>query len=500
MIVVDQLSQELLDRYADLYAGGFRRLLDHGRVYVNATHDYGATKTAPGHATLSTGVYPSRHGIIANEWYERSGDGWVEISNVGDSSARIVGHPDLPGVSPHRLMRSGFADWLRDAEPRSIVASVSPKDRSAVLPAAHVRGHVFWFEPTIGRFVTSQFYADDTPEWLDGFHREELRAFTDDTVWASTVPEAARGRSSPDTAAHEGDGTHTFFPHRFSAEGRPGSEAGDNAAFWDWFEETPMLDDLTLRLAEMMVEELDLGDDEVPDFLNVSLSATDRVGHDYGPRSREQLDNLLRLDRELGEFFEFLDRTVGEGDWLVALSSDHGSAVPPEDLWLEGDTTSRRWTPEEEAALDSIRARADRLGADTTGLERTVAALESLGFVEDVWTVKELLETPPADSFAVLMSRSVYPGRVHEDFGREGVEVLFDAGWLEGLRGTEHGTPRWYDRHVPIVFLGPGIAAGRDSTRASTTDFAPTLAALLGLPVPEGVDGAPLAGALPRNR
>jgi arylsulfatase A-like enzyme len=500
MIVVDQLGQELLDRYADLYRGGFRRLLDDGRVYVNATHDYGATKTAPGHATLATGVYPSRHGIVGNEWFERSGAGWVEVSNVGDSSAPILGHPGLPGVSPHRLMRPGFADWLREAEPGAVVASVSAKDRSAVLPAGRGRAHVWWFEPTLGRFVTSTFYRSEPPDWVDRFHRDVLLAFADDTVWTGTVPEDARDRSSPDTSSYEHDGTHTFFPHRFRAEAPASAKPGDTAAFWDWFKDSPMLDDLTLEFAEAMVSAAGLGRDEVPDFLNVSLSATDRVGHDFGPYSREQLDNLLRLDRELGEFFDFLDETVGEDDWVAALSADHGAAVAPEDLAAAGLTTSRRWTPGEAAALDSIRARADRLTADAATPGRTVAALESLDFVEDAWTIEELLENPPADSFAVLMSRSVYPRRANKDFGRQGVEVLFDPGWMDRLRGSEHGTPHWYDRHVPMVFLGPGIPAGRDSTRASTTDFAPTLAALLGLPVPDGLDGAPLEGVLQRKR
>src|SRR5688572_17677396 len=160
MLVVDQLSQELLDRYDDVFTRGFRRVIDGGRWYVNATHDHAGTVTAAGHATLSTGTYPSRHGIVANEWFENVDGEWIEISNVGDSTVQIVGHPELEGVSPHSLERSGLADWIVAAEPDAKIVSVSPKDRGAVLPAAHAKGQVWWFESSVGRFVTSTYYRD----------------------------------------------------------------------------------------------------------------------------------------------------------------------------------------------------------------------------------------------------------------------------------------------------------------------------------------------------
>jgi predicted AlkP superfamily pyrophosphatase or phosphodiesterase len=485
MIVVDQFREPYLERYGALFTGGFRRLLDQGRLYTRATHDHAVTETAVGHATLSTGAYPMHHGIVANEWTERTPTGLVEVSNVGDSTAHIVDYPAFAGVSPHHLMRSGLADWIVAANSASQVASVSAKDRGAILPAAHAKGQVYWFDPRAARFVTSTYYRDRYPAWANDFTTRVLSRYMRDSVWASRIPAAALALASADTVPWEGDGVHTGFPHRFDADGRPGR-------FWDWFAGTPMLDAATLDYASTMVTSLGLGRDDAPDFLNVSLSQTDRIGHAYGPLSREELDNLLRLDRELGEFFAFLDRTVGTGRWVVGLSADHGSLVAPETPW-PGERPGRRATPAEKSALKAIRDSVASMKDDAEAPARAAATLRSLPFVAGVYTHAQLMNGSPADSFAVLERRALYPRRFAADFSPYGIEVRYAEGWTTNVRGTSHGTPYWYDRHVPLLFMGPGIAAGRDSTRAATVDFAPTLARVVGVPVPSDVDGHPLA-------
>jgi hypothetical protein len=490
ILVVDQFREPYLERYGDLFTGGFRRLLDQGRLYTRATHDHAVTETAVGHATLATGVYPMRHGIVANEWSERTPKGLVEVSNVGDSTVHIVDNPTLAGVSPHYLMRSGLADWLLAANPRSQVASVSAKDRGAVLPATHAKGQVYWFEPRASRFVTSTYYQERYPAWADDFTARVLRGYERDSVWASQIPAAALGRASADTVQWEGDGVHTGFPHRFADEGRPDQ-------FWSWFASTPMLDAATLDYARTMVTSLGLGRDEAPDFLNVSLSQTDRIGHAYGPLSREALDNLLRLDRELGEFFTFLDRTVGAGRWVVGLSADHGSLVPPETPW-PGEPTSRRGTDAEKAALRALRDTVASMENNAGTPAWTAAALRRLPFVAEAYTHTQLTSGAPADSFAVLERRMLYPGRFAAEFSPFGVEVRYAEGWTTYVRGTGHGSPYWYDRHVPLLFMGAGVPAGRDTTRAATVDFAPTLARLLGVPVTGAVDGRALIGVAAR--
>lgn len=492
MLVVDQLRPTLLHRYDDLYTGGLRRLLDHGRFYTRASHDFGVTVTAPGHATLATGVHPSRHGIVANEWMEKTPAGWVTVSNVGDTTVRIVGAPALRGVSPHYVMRSGIAEWMVAANAASRVASVSGKDRGAVQPASRLRGaHAYWFSAPAGRFVTSTWYRTSYPAWVEEFHARVMPRYAADSVWETVVPHAARARTVPDTVPYEADGRHTFFPHRFTDEGRPG-------AFWAWWEETAMVDEAVLDFARTMVTSLELGADDAPDFLNVSLSQTDRIGHAYGQLSREVLDNLLRVDRELASFFDFLDATVGRDAWVLGMSADHGALIPPENLPYEGDTMAgRRPARAERATMDSIHAAAARRANDPATPRMVLAALKRLPVVADAWLAEDLMRAPPpADSFAVLMSRSLYRGREGTDFGREGVVVRYVEGYTTRARGSGHGSPYWYDRHVPMLFMGAGIPAGRDPTRVSTNDFAPTLARLLRISFPGDLDGRPLAAVV----
>ena len=491
MVVVDQLRPSYFDRYGDLFTGGFRRLIDQGRAYVRASHDHAVTETAAGHASLATGVHPMRHGIVANEWSEHTPAGWIDVSNVGDSTVKIVGDSTQRGVSPHALVRAGLADWLTAADPRSQVASVSGKDRGAVLPAAHVKGQVYWFSSGAGRFVTSTYYRERYPDWAEEFTTRVQSRYLRDSVWANQAPAAALARTTADSAPYEGDGTHTAFPHRFADGGRPGR-------FWDWLAGTPMLDGLTLEFAEHMVRSLDLGRDDAPDFLNVSLSQTDRIGHTYGPLSREQLDNLLRLDRSLGAFFTYLDGTVGAGRWVVALSADHGALSAPETLPQPGEpAVGRRATAADRAALDRILSD-EQMTSSAPSPANVAAALKRLPIVADAYTHEQLLRGAPADSFAVLARRSLYPGRAASEASKRGVEVRFVEGFLFGARGTSHGTTYWYDRHVPMIFMGAGIGAGRDSTRAATVDLAPTLARLLRVQAPGDLDGRALVGVVGR--
>lgn len=481
LLVVDQLRADLLTRYDDLFTGGFRRLLDNGYQYVNASHAHSATETAVGHASLSTGTHPNQHGVVGNAWYERSGDAWVVVPNIFDSTVKIVGNPSAAGVSPVHLERPGLADWIVGADRRSIVASVSGKDRGAVHPAGQARGYVYWFNAPAGRYVTSTYYRTRDPDWLTRFNTTTLQAHRADTVWDLRIPPAALARANRDTIATEGSGINTFFPHRYSVEGRPD-------AFWSWWLATPYHDVATLELARAMVTSLGLGKDASPDYLNVSLSSADYIGHGYGPHSREQLDNLLRMDRELGEFFTFLDRTVGAGRWAMMLSADHGVQDTPEDLIARGEFGYRA-TQADLLLLDSLRREAAANPDPAAGARKLAAELKKLDLVVEAYTHEELARGQPRDSFEVMERRSMYPGRVSGLFAREGVEVRFRPGVLRGPRGSSHGTAWWYDRHVPMIFMGAGIPAARDTSRAETVDFAPTMAAMLRIPYPADLDG-----------
>ncbi len=486
LIVVDQLPQYLFARYDTLFSGGFGRLLRDGRVYTRGSHDHSSTTTAPGHATIATGVYPRNHGIVANSWREWTDDRWVSVENFQDSTESVLGRPGLPGFSPRKLDATGLADWLVAADRDARIVSISGKYRGAVPLAGRVDAHVYVFDDKYGPgFTTSTFYRPELPGWLRRFNEERLAVLLADSVWESTVPESARGASRPDTVVYEHGGVHVAFPHRFVEEANSG-DADDAAAFYTWWEETPMLDEAAVELAMDAVAALQLGQREATDLLALALSSTDRVGHAFGPFSREQLDNLLRLDRALGDLFAFLDRTVGTGNYVVALSSDHGVLPAPEyrqELGEEGGRVAPAQVEEMVQAIDSVSA-----ASETERNTRRAAVLEEFDLVADAMTREELLSSDPGDTLLTLYRRCYRRDRP-TGFGDRGVNVRLREGYMTGNNTATHGSPYAYDRRVPIVFMGAGVKAGRSDERVATVDIAPTLARLAGVPFPDTLDG-----------
>ena len=485
-LVVDQLRGDLLERYSPAFTGGFRRLLDEGLSFTNALHGHSSTETAPGHAALSTGVHPARARIPSNAWRE----GGERVLNVIDHQERLVGLPDVPGASPRVLDRTGLADWLLEAQSDARVLSVSAKDRAAVLMAGRSKGDVYWFDALSGQFVTSTYYRSTNPSWLGRFNRETMPGFRADSVWASTVPPEFATLSAPDTASFEGDGVNTYFPHRYHRE-RLDPEADD---FFLWFETTPMLDRATLDVVLMAMDGEGIGRRQGrTDFLSISFSQADRVGHSYGPLSREQMDTLLRLDKVLEDLFGFLDTRVGPGMWVVGLTGDHGVMTMPERAEAEG----RRLTMEDRSTLEQGLSRVAR---ESTGQGEALAgsllgALGEFTFVGPAFTHRELLSGVPGDSLATLFQRNFTPGRAGGLLSGYGVEMWFAENvldWNYSSFGTTHGSPFHYDRWVPLILMGPGIEKGRVEDPVQPLDLAPTLAGLAGIPYPGDLDGVPL--------
>ncbi|MEQ9568546.1 MAG: alkaline phosphatase family protein [Longimicrobiales bacterium] len=495
LLVVDQLPADLLDRYDAAFTGGFRRIRDRGLRFSNATHDHAVTETAPGHATIATGTEPARHGVPANDWWEQEEGGQLKlVLNVVDPTVPLVGYPTLAGAAPTVLRRSGLGEWMQAADSESRVVSVSGKDRGAVLLAAHSRGLVYWFDPTVAGFVTSVHYRDDDPDWITAFNDEVVADARTDSVWSLTVPDELRALARPDTFPWEADGVHTAFPHRLgelSDEGGAPDEIG-------WFmAATPTVDALTLRLAERAVAEESLGRDDHPDLLAVSLSQTDRIGHAYGPTSLEQLDNLLRLDEALGAFLDALDASVGPEHYLVAFTSDHGVMELPEVRAANG-LPGLRLTRDSAATLQEVvNAVAREVGTgDPDALARGLAeAAPTVAWVDRAWTRSALAAGPvEADSFTRLHVASEVADRPTGLLARAGVVLQFSEGvvtWGYPF-GAAHSTPYLYDRHVPLVFVGPGLEPGVRTDAASAADLAPTLAALLGIAHPDDLDGTDL--------
>lgn len=491
LVSADQLRGDLVVRYQDLFQHGFRRLFDEGFHFTQASVGHAGTFTAPGHATLATGTHPSRHGIVANDWSEETPEGWVSRYNILDAESPIIGQPELDGRSPKDLLREGLSDWILAQNSNARILSVSTKDRSAVLMAGKARGQVYWNESGAGGFVTSSYYRDAYPAWVETFNQSSMPLVYGGPVWESTVPEAAEGRSRPDAFPFEYDGEHTTFPH----DARTEVDDLDMRRFRSWVKNnTPRLDEATLGLVLVGMEELELGRRGVTDYLAVGFSQPDYVGHRFGPLSREQLDELLRLDRLLGNLMTGLDEQVGEGRWVLALSADHGVVDLPEwriEQGLEGGRVSR---DDLRAIRSEVGAALDE-GADPEAVRDRVARFAlALPFVEAVYPTGELDGGEPADSFAVLFRNSHLDGRVHGLLGRVGLDVRFTEGWISdgSVRGTTHGSPYWYDRHVPMFFLGRGVSPGRSDEPAQTVDVAPTLARLADVRAPGDLDGRPL--------
>ena len=490
-IVVDQLRADLIDRYQSVFTGGLRRFLDEGFRFTQASHAHARTSTAPGHATLTTGVFPSRHGVVANSWSQRRGVRWVPMYAVQDPDSPILGfenEPLLPGRSPRALLRDGLPDWLQVAYPDSRRVSISRKDRAAIPMGGKSTEHVYWMLPELGRFITSTHYMKRYPRWLDRFNERVMPDIMEPTVWDTEVPEQYRRLARADSATYEGDGIHTIFPHVSSEENQDHSQQQHNV----WASEQPRVDDAVMALALTAIDELDLGQRDDVDYLAISLSAVDRVGHAYGPFSQEVLSTLINIDGLLGELFDEMDERLGEGGWVVGLSADHGVVAMPEAAQAMGNSEAERLSdPEMRAQISEVLNDAAREGGTPAEIaERLARAVEEQGLVARAYTHHALTVGEPADSFAILYRNSYYPGRAWDLLSRFAVDVRFGEGDHVGFpRGTNHETTYWYDRHVPMMFLGAGVEPGVSDEPVYTVDFAPTLASFVGVPFPDDLNG-----------
>jgi predicted AlkP superfamily pyrophosphatase or phosphodiesterase len=493
LLVVDQLAPGLLSQYQDLFTGGIRRLFDEGYGYPNATHDHASTATAPGHTTLSTGVYPSRSGIVGNEWSVRDGDGWRTVYAVEDLESPILGYPDLPGRGPRNILSPGLPDWILAADRDARVLSISAKDRAAIGMAATAPGQVYWLTQYGGEFTTSRHYLRELPDWVVDFNRNEMPGLYSDTLWVNQTPRDVWFRSRADSSAYELAGEHTWFPHRPSDRVDPTEPGAIN--FWRW-NYTPFSDHAVGAFARRAVEELDLGRRGHTDFLGVSFSSTDLVGHYYGPGSREQLDNLLRLDQELGAFFTFLDERIGRGRWVLAMSADHGVLEIPEELAQMGVPARRLTRADRQDLVAALQGAASLHPGDE---EAAKAAALQFPWVATAYTFEGIERGEAADTFEVLYRNSFSDTRIVPIEGRWGVNAREAPYTLDvGSPPASHGSPYYYDRHVPLYFLGARIAPGTSEERVATVDVAPTLARLAGIPMPDDLDGHVLESALPQ--
>lgn len=505
-IIVDQMRQEYLYKFADRYSeGGFKRMMNEGFMMKNGHYNYIPTYTGPGHASVYTGTTPATHGIIGNNWYVRSLN--KSIYCAEDSTVTNVGGTPSNGqISPRNLLTTTITDELRFAtNKRSKVVGLAIKDRGASLPAGHL-GDAYWYDSENGDFMTSTYYYDSLPKWVQDFNAKKLPDSYLSKTWEPLFPIQTYKQSIEDNNAFEapfvGKETPTF-PYILDSLRANNDNYGLVAS-------TPFGNSLTLDFAMAAIEGEKLGKRGETDFLAVSFSSPDYIGHRFGPASKEVEDNYLRLDLEMEKLLNYLDKTYGKGGYLVFLSADHGVAdvatymasenVPAGNLnvsylagQLKGYTQQKYGVGEwiinisnEQIFLNSDLAR--EKGVKISDMEEDLAKfLMKFKGIKEVFTSTSMRNT----SFTQDRPSLLQMGYNHKSSGE--LLIILEPGWLTGgARGTSHGTGFSYDTNVPILFFGWGVKHGSSSRHASITDIAPTLSMMLDIRLPNGSNGSPI--------
>lgn len=509
-IAVDQLRGDMPIRYQERFGeGGFRYLMERGFHYRNAHYRHSNTFTAVGHATLATGGNTPQHGIVGNEWFDRaSGSGMNAVEDQGHPLLGVEGAAG-EGRSPRNLTSSTFGDELVLASGgASRVFGVSIKDLGAVILGGHL-GKSFWYEPESGRFVTSSFYYEAYPAWVSAWNGAKPADAWLGASWSLLNPVDTYIYGAQDDRPEERPykAMGTTFPHPLPAEA--GKDYYGNLRF------TPMGDVLTLQFARELMRAEAVGQRDATDILTISLSATDYIGHAFGPNSLESEDNQLQLDRSLADFFAEVDRLVGLDRTLIVLSSDHGIDEIPEYTQHLGCDAGRH-VPEEFIAaangalkarfgiVDDLvltfqnpslyldEARAQALGLALPEVERALAdAMVALPGFDLAVTRSDLLEgRVPNTKVMDMVTHAFHPKRSGN------VLVVQSPSWYlypEAQKyAAMHGSPYSYDTYVPIFFAGPGIVSGASQRPVAPEDIASTITAYLGIKPPSGNMGNPL--------
>ena len=525
-ITVDQLRGDLPERYYDRFGeGGFRYLMERGTVYRNAHHGHANTETIVGHASLATGADPAAHGMIGNVWLDRSTghltynveDARYPILSVGagvDKSTEIdptqrTARSD--GRSPSALLVSTFSDELNiNQGGKSKVFGVSVKDRGAISMAGHT-GKAFWFSKKSGEFVTSRFYYDEYPAWVSEWNQQKPTGKYSGKSWQLLNLPSTYLFGNADNRPYETD-----FPGYGRIFSHPYGKIGDRF-FTTRLTLSPAGDEMTLDFAKALIKNERLGQDEVPDYLSISFSSTDYIGHIFGPSSLESEDNILRLDRALADLFEFVDDQVGLDKTLIILSADHGAPEAPgylQELGFESDYVN----PKSYDKASAIMRLKERFGVGEELISTYFhpylylnrKAISENGLNLSVVEQAVANELEKFDGIALAVSSSALrSGNVPKtplinsvlrnfNTSRSGdIYIVFEPNRFindfDGLKvAVTHGSPWSYDTFVPVIFSGKGIPAQKIDRRVETIDIAPTLSLLVGVKPPSAATGSPL--------
>lgn len=507
-IVIDQMRADYIYRYYDLLGeDGFKKLIQQGFNCKNTNFNYVPTYTGPGHASIFTGTTPAVNGIISNNWYVRSTGRMTYVT--ADPEATIVGSTseNVGHMSPKHLLSSTITDELRMfTNRRSKVIGVALKDRSAILPAGHLSNGSFWFDDATGNFVTSSFYMDELPSWIKKFNKRKLPEKYLSAPWKPLYPLEKYTASAPDDNPYEGlfpGETKPVFPHML-----PAMYSDTDYGILRY---SPGGNTITKDLAIAAIEGEKLGNDQFTDFLTVSFSSTDYVGHLAGPQSVELEDMYLRLDKDIADLLSYLEKKFGKNGFLVFLTADHGASYVPAQLmdlkmpagyftnktlidslqsFLQRKHGNGKWVSSfinQQIYLNHKLMEKNEVELDDLQDEVANYVLRFEG-VSNAWPGYLLNQS----SFNLTPETSVQNGYYIKRSGD--VSVMFAPNWIShpSKTGTTHGTGYSYDTHVPLLWYGWHIPVGETADLISIMDIAPTISMLLNIPFPNGTRGQPI--------
>lgn len=507
-VVVDQMRYDFIYRYWNKYGdGGFKKLLGEGFFCRNTNYNYMPTFTGPGHASIYTGTTPSVHGIIANNWYSRENKGMVYCS--GDKKVQPVGTGSPAGqMSPRNMLTTTICDELRlSNNMRSKVIGIAMKDRGAILPAGHSANAAYWYDKATGNWITSTHYMKNLPDWVIGFNKKELAKSYLSKPWTTLLPIEQYTESTADDNKYEekfSGETAPVFPHNLPEL----AKYNDGPAL---LFSTPFGNSFTKDFAIETIKAENMGKGEFTDFLALSFSSTDIVGHQFGVNAIETEDTYLRLDKDIAELLKFLDDHLGRHNYLLFLTADHGAVENPQylnDMKLPGGFVSMK------APLDSLKRALFKLYGDSLllnysnqqiylkqnvldqrkmnvlGIERAVADyMLRFNGVAGTMTATALSNNDFTTGHNRLLQNGFHPKRSGD------VLLNFYPGYIEHAKtGTTHGAPYSYDTHVPLIWFGATVKNGSSDAPVDITDIAPTVAMFLNIQFPSGCTGKPIQG------
>jgi len=506
-IVVDQMRYDYLTRFYNKYGeDGFKRMIREGFNCKNNHFNYIPTKTGPGHASVFTGTTPKYHGVIANDWYDKETKSMVYCA--GDDSVLAVGtDSNLERMSPHRMKTTTFADENRlftQSKGKSI--GISIKDRGAILPAGHSANAAYWFRgKKEGNFISSTYYMENLPKWVKDFNASKIaESYLKD--WNTLYDISTYIESGSDLNTFEGGfkGKETAtFPYDLK------KLAKQNAGF-DILKVSPYGNSIIADFAIEAIKAEQLGKDSITDVLTVSFSSTDYIGHNFGVNSKEIEDTYIRLDKDLERFLKVLDAEVGEGNYTVFLTADHGAIDVPSYLesvkipagYLNNGALKKKLNVfmmnafETEGLIENIsnnqiflnREKIKALDLDLGDVQEAI--------VNEIITYKNVYKAYTATTMSSVHFADGVENLLQKGFNQKrsgDVLIIEDPAYISyGKTGSTHGSGLNYDTHVPLLFFGKGIKHGQTLKKTKITDIAPTMSALLGISFPNGAIGQPL--------